>query len=623
MKKFLLSFLSLVCCMAVSAQKTVTFDSSVAGWTSTAAAQTATLDGVTIAVSNGLLASTGEYRIYKSQAFTVTSKAGNIKKIEFTCTKEGTAQYGPGCFAKPEVGNYSYDKAIGTWTGDAAEVKLIASANQVRATQIVVTVSGDAVAPGIEAPEINVDGTNVTISGPEGYGLIYTTDGVDPEDGVGTVITNNTASFTIDASCTIKAIAVDNDDPDNCSEIAVKTVKIYSTMSIAEAHAAKSGDPVEIKRVNVVAVASTGVVLSDETGYMYLYKSNHGLAVGDVINAKAEIGSYGGFKQLPAATEVEKIGVTDVKYPTPVVLDGAALDEWIASPVQQYAQFKGTLNISGNYYNVTVEGAETAIGSVLKPETDLAKKLTSGLEYTFTGYLMYVSSSKYAYMIITDAETDEVAPTIEPISLANFVNGDFESWKDGKASQWNPLTTAGGATVEQSDASHAGTAAVLVKGATSNKRIASTEISVPAGWYTMVAYAKASTETAAVRPGYVVVTLNEAKTEYNSIQAADYKYFDGTENVNLTNTEWTEIKRIFNLDEDAIISIVAMNPKNTGDFLLDDVVLRAATEDEIAATGVTSVAAEAKNAAIVNLAGQKVGKGYKGIVIIGGKKIVR
>ena len=107
-----------------------------------ATSYTITKNGVTITVSSGILGSyNGEnhYRIYKNQTLTATTTAGNIKSIEFTCTANGDAKYGPGCFTW-STGEYSYSGAVGTWTGEAKEVVFTASSNQVRATQIVVIV---------------------------------------------------------------------------------------------------------------------------------------------------------------------------------------------------------------------------------------------------------------------------------------------------------------------------------------------------------------------------------------------------------------------------------------------------------------------------------------------------
>ena len=105
-----------------------------------AAAYTITKDGVTITVSSGILGTynnESHYRIYKNQTLTVTSTVGNVKKVSFTCTANGDAKYGPGCFTW-STGEYTYSGPTGTWTGDAAEVVFTASLNQVRASQIVV-----------------------------------------------------------------------------------------------------------------------------------------------------------------------------------------------------------------------------------------------------------------------------------------------------------------------------------------------------------------------------------------------------------------------------------------------------------------------------------------------------
>ena len=105
---------------------------------------TITKDGITVTVSSGILGTYNNemhYRVYKNQTLTVTSTVGNIAKIEFTCTANGDEKYGPGCFTA-STGEYGHDgAAVGTWTGNEASVVFTASSNQVRATQIVVTLA--------------------------------------------------------------------------------------------------------------------------------------------------------------------------------------------------------------------------------------------------------------------------------------------------------------------------------------------------------------------------------------------------------------------------------------------------------------------------------------------------
>jgi hypothetical protein len=110
-----------------------------------AAAYKVSKEGVTLEVSQGILGTYNNemhYRIYKNQTLTLTSTAGNIVKVEFTCTANNDEKYGPGSFTVD--GEYTYSGPVGTWTGSATSVVFTASLNQVRATQIVVTLAGDA-----------------------------------------------------------------------------------------------------------------------------------------------------------------------------------------------------------------------------------------------------------------------------------------------------------------------------------------------------------------------------------------------------------------------------------------------------------------------------------------------
>ncbi|MBQ2460340.1 MAG: hypothetical protein II505_06665, partial [Bacteroidaceae bacterium] len=62
-----------------------------------------------------------------------------------------------------------------------------------------------------------------------------------------------------------------------------------------------------------------------------------------------------------------------------------------------------------------------------------------------------------------------------------LTNGNFESWTDGQPDHWKSTNTASNATLEQSTDAHAGSYAVVVKNATSNKRLAYKELALKAG----------------------------------------------------------------------------------------------------------------------------------------------
>ena len=125
-------------------------------------------DGVTMVVSKGIIGvynNENHYRIYKNQTLTITSTAGNIVSVEFTCTANDDAQYGPGCFTV-DGGSYTYSGAVGTWTGSASEIVFTATTNQVRATQVVVTLGeGGGETPDPEDPEQPEEPGDVEIKG--------------------------------------------------------------------------------------------------------------------------------------------------------------------------------------------------------------------------------------------------------------------------------------------------------------------------------------------------------------------------------------------------------------------------------------------------------------------------
>ena len=137
---------------------TVTFDADVdtgnASFDATnQTAYTVSKDGITMDVTKGIIGTynnENHYRVYKSQTLTLTSTVGNIVSVEFTCTANDDAKYGPGCFTW-STGDYTYSGAVGTWSGSAKEISFTASTNQVRATQIVVTIAGTAT--GVENAE--------------------------------------------------------------------------------------------------------------------------------------------------------------------------------------------------------------------------------------------------------------------------------------------------------------------------------------------------------------------------------------------------------------------------------------------------------------------------------------
>ena len=153
-------------------------------------------------------------------------------------------------------------------------------------------------------------------------------------------------------------------------------------------------------------------------------------------------------------------------------------------------------------------------------------------------------------------------PDPTPGEVATGDNGGFETWADGKPTNWKTASTAGNATLSLSEDAHSGKYSVKVGGsASANKRLGYKEITLKAGEYKVKFYAKAVTEKgASVRPGIVPVTDGKA---------GDYIY---GEYVNeLKNTEWKLVEQTLTISADGTYCFVIMDAKKPGgDVLIDD-----------------------------------------------------
>ena len=173
-----------------------------------------------------------------------------------------------------------------------------------------------------------------------------------------------------------------------------------------------------VKNAWVIATYAQGFLMTDSSNAVLLVYQGTGAnipAVGTVVNVSGTVSTYGGFLQFAKdGLTVEPTGETKtVANPTPETMSGSALDAWLKNPSIKYVEYVGQLTISGNYYNVTIPGASTAIGSVQYP-TDAIKSTLSGLSGKYikvTGWLIGYSQSKYTNTMATSVVETE-APEI-------------------------------------------------------------------------------------------------------------------------------------------------------------------------------------------------------------------
>lgn len=167
----------------------------------------------------------------------------------------------------------------------------------------------------------------------------------------------------------------------------------------------------------ISAVSSQGPILTDKGGSVLLYKTT-GYEIGDVLTVSGTISSYNkGFQIGTSGIAIEKLGTTEVTYPTPVELTGAMMDELLTTrTADEYAQFvkmTGTIAINAEkgFYNFTVEGAANSQGSIYGITDEIKGQLADGQTCTLYGYFCSISGGRYINLVVVsvneEPKTDE------------------------------------------------------------------------------------------------------------------------------------------------------------------------------------------------------------------------
>ena len=306
---------------------------------------------------------------------------------------------------------------------------------------------------------------------------------------------------------------------------------------------------------------------------------------GDLVVIKGKLSNYNGESPQTAQNAAYIVSINgqgDGDTPTPPSGDAKAVSvaDFLAAAVNttDFYQLTGTiknLKEGDQYGNFDIEDATGSVyvygllsekGGEKKKFQELvaAKGIANGKKITIIGNRGEFNSTAQvanAYFVkIEDGEGGGGTPTPSGDNL--LTNGDFETWSGSTPDNWNGA--AGNATLEKSTDAHGGSAAVLIKTNSANKRLSYKAITLKKGTYNITFYAKAVAGTAKIAPGYVAI-VNGAPDSQN------YKYPETYPEV---GTEWTAVNHSFTLDADTELCLVIMKHKSTAnDVIIDDYVL--------------------------------------------------
>ena len=366
MKKFLLSILCLFCVVGISAQTNIASNPGFENWEGEVAIDWAGPIGHNATVSQSADAHTGNYSI---------AVAGNAKSNKRLASKSYTLA----------AGTYTFSVYVKANGNDAGYCRL----------GYVPVVDG-------KAGSYTYESASASATTAEWTERVYEFT-LAEETTIALIVMNNKngggASFLVDDVTLTNGEATEGGEGGDENE--GETDVTYKT--IAEVLAAGAGEAAT--KGTVVATYARGFLMNDGTGSILVYQgSDKGIIAGDAVTVSGTTSVYGGLLQFGNTAVVEKTGTATVEHPTATVMDGAALDAFIAAPAVKYVEYTGTLTINNNYYNVAVEGASTAIGSIQYPKTGVVTA-ASGDVVKVTGYTIGTSSGKYVNTMAVKVET--------------------------------------------------------------------------------------------------------------------------------------------------------------------------------------------------------------------------
>ena len=199
----------------------------------------------------------------------------------------------------------------------------------------------------------------------------------------------------------------------------------------------------------VVARGKMAYIIADNTGAMMVYHKDNERTVGEKISISGEVTLYNAQStpQFSASAEVEVLSKDNSWSYNPTKMDASAMDALLSgTPVCTEIEFQGNLAISGNYVNVTIPGASTAIGSVKYIDNSTISQF-NGKDVVVKGYFVGTSSGKYVNVLPYSVEeanpSTDPQMTVDPASLSFAAAG-------GEKSVTVTTRNADGCTIEAS-----------------------------------------------------------------------------------------------------------------------------------------------------------------------------
>lgn len=248
-------------------------------------------------------------------------------------------------------------------------------------------------------------------------------DGMNPIDSK-IVKEGNTVTFSGLASAKEYAVGVSVRDAAGVSKVYEHSdeVKISATTRAGAVHVSDvtAEGSYQINGLTVYAkVTNSTAIVGDGTGFMLVYKSNHGLEAGYTLDIDGEVVKYNGVWEYKGDfLNVDNTGAT-VNHGTPVAADAAYLAAYKDAPVIKYVHLAGN-QTDGK--NITVDG------NALYMETSFTA--SAGKQIEADGYVYgYSTSHSNSYFVpVGDITVKGDIPAVEvEATIAEALAGDSQT----------------------------------------------------------------------------------------------------------------------------------------------------------------------------------------------------
>ncbi len=261
----------------------------------------------------------------------------------------------------------------------------------------------------------------------------------------------------------------------------------------------------------VVARGKQAYIIADNTGAMMVYHNGNERSVGEKISISGEVTLYNAQStpQFSASAEVEVLSTGNNWTYNPAKKDGAAMDALLSgTPVCTEIEFQGNLAVSGNYVNVTIPGASTAVGSIKYIDNSTVAAY-DGRDVLVKGYFVGTSSSRYVNVLPYSVE--ETNPSTDPEMTVDPASLSFPA-AGGEKSVTVTTRNADGCTIEAS-----------ADNAKFSVSVSGTTVTVAAGENTSESAINATLTVKLMKSGSAVVTRTVALTQSGVSSGNDTK----------------------------------------------------------------------------------------------------